>query len=260
MNYFAVKRRSRPVCLPRTEVYEKPRRTQRSAPTLNFSIRIILLFLILFSGGSFSDTAHAQNPVDVCHAEVYDSFRISRGNIVKVGNTLVFIDEGNLRTSFSVDRRNIRSLNRQAGMYSVMMPASINDYPAAPRRFDFQLIYGNCDQIAQWLRNATSSPRGSSSFKKTYWVAHKRSFATDLTGKLSVSNKMIDFDCFRDGSLSRRWKLKDIKTIQENGPDEIVVVPFIGDRYTFEFQDKGMSHAEFKALKASIIRSPSAKY
>src|SRR5262245_51293694 len=113
--------------------------------------RLAMLLVILFSSTLFVVTVNAQSRVEVCQAELYHPYRASRGKIVKVGNALVFVDDLNMRSSFAIDRSYIRRSVDQEGLYAVSMPFWRDNRYGNYSRFDFRLISGDCDRIAQWL-------------------------------------------------------------------------------------------------------------
>lgn len=62
----------------------------------------------------------------------------------------------------------------------------------------------------------------------------------DQTGKLVVKDTELAFESLSDAKRSRNWKYSDVRELSKRGRKELRVRPFRGDRYDFQFPDRGM--------------------
>ena len=225
-----------------------------------------LLLLALFSAPLFFDAANAQTTTAVCQSDVTGSFGVAMGKVVKVGNTLAFVDEGDMKTSFSIDGSNIRSVNDGASTFTVFTKSPVLYRGKGRTEFQFRLSHGNCEPIARWLRNRQSRTRGAapprkeaspSSAPKTYMVIHKQwRGGGDAAGRLTVSAKTVKFECFEYPNRSHEWLRRNIRDaeIKQDAPNTLVLIPYQGRKYTLEFQD--LTPVQTRAVRASILRLP----
>ncbi|MGH9847543.1 MAG: hypothetical protein ACREEM_53310, partial [Blastocatellia bacterium] len=174
--------------------------------------------------------AKAQTSVDACNIELSEPFSAVTGKVVRVGNTLTFVDD-DLGRSVSVDKSNIKSLSFQKDVSSIYLHRPVVYRERDRLHFEFRVVTpsANCEAIKRWLLggNNTSTP-GNGRVPgrqppppvkpKTYQVVHKRFMDWDIPGTLSISCKMVEFDCPTDARRFRRWDLRDIKQVQQNGP------------------------------------------
>jgi hypothetical protein len=214
--------------------------------------------LVLLSATSLFNVAHAQTPVIVCHVELSDSFTHRGGKVVRVGNTLVFVDDADVRASFAIDHANIKNHHEQAGVFSIYTGRPVM-YRARDRmHFEFRWGAGNCESIAQWLRSRGRNREAARGVNRAaavrkYPVIHRRRWATDFSGVLTISEKKIEFECPANDCRPIRWGLRDIRDIRQQSPFELLIFPYNDDKYTFEFQSQPLERAVFNALVSRVI-------
>ncbi len=226
---------------------------------------LVVLLPALFSVVLLFSPVMAQSSVDACKIELSDSFSWVTGKVVRVGNTLTFVDD-DLGRSVTVDKSNIKSRNFQKDVSSIYLHRPVFYRERNRLHFEFRVVpppSPNCQAIRLWLENGTSAPasgrtpgpRPASSRVKTYQVFHKRFLDRDIPGTLSISNQIIEFNSPTDSRRYRRWELRDIRQVHQNGEYDLVIVPFRGPKYTFEFQGRPMPIADFRALRDGVAKA-----
>jgi len=231
----------------------------------HLAVLLSALFLVtlLFS------PVKAQSSVDACEIELSEPFSVVKGKVVRVGNTLVFVDD-DLGRSVTVDRSNIKRFSPQKDVSSIDLYRPVIYRERDRLHFEFRVVTpsANCEAIRQWLRNGTSTPGGGG--RRTpprkpqapvtkYPVVHIRDMARDFSGTLIVSEKTIEFECSQDSGRSRRWALKDVRKVEQRTPYLLMVFPCATDKYTFEFPAKGMDPTVFRPLRNRISQASDCK-
>ena len=216
---------------------------------------LAMLTLLLLSIALRFDLANAQTPVNVCRSELFVTANRAQGKLVRVGETLVFIDDY-MDASFSIDKNNINGWSQQEGVFSIYTRRLVRFRSIQERHFAFRLISGNCDSIASWLRRIPLT-QGTSRLPvrpKTYWARLKRRMGRDIDGKLEILEKTIAFKPNRGAEYLHRWDLRDIEIIERKAPYVLEITPSESDKYRFELQDKGISSEEVNAIRDRISK------
>ncbi len=132
----------------------------------------------------------------------------------------------------------------EAGMTTAPIPES----PASPGPQIWQLPY-------QPRRPRLNAPKPSTNYiprtKDRYRVMHERMFGPDY-GLLTFADTYIDFSCPSDRGRSRRWSLRDIKNIQQQGTFFLRIEPHSGRKYDFVLMDRGIPRRKFADLMYHI--------
>lgn len=217
------------------------------------------------------DLAPAQTPAAACQADIFVSNIRARGRLVRVGNSLVFLDDRNFGAPLSIDRSNIQSADQEGGVLSVYTRRQLRYGGLTERHFAFQLFSGNCYPMATWFcgratpirryREGNYYPYREANYyrstpsRRVYWAKQKRTWRSDIGGRLIISYRSIEFEDADDGGHTKRWALKDLKDIELEGRRVLKVTPLGSDSYTFELRDRGISPAEFRSIRNRIYRA-----
>ena len=233
-------------------------------------IQLMMLFLLPFSIALSFDTAEAQTNVNVCQADLYYLASRIRGKFVLIRNSLVFVDESDPNSSFSIDRTNILRLNDQSRVISIYTRRPVWYRLRESMQFDFEfaggnafyLLPGNCEPIAAWLRNASRARRTAHRTiqPKAYWATLKRNFSRDIDGKLEIFEKVIAFKANKEAEYSYRWDLRAINNFERKAPYVLEITTSNDDKFKFELQNKAISPEEVNAIRDRIAKLRLGRY
>jgi hypothetical protein len=231
--------------------------------------RLAVLFPLLFSVAASFDSAYAQTPVKVCQGDFYFLGSRVRVKTVLVRDTLVIVDEDNPNESFSIDRTNILRLNDQSRVFTIHTRRPVKYRSRESMQFDFQLsggnqvnlLPGNCDSMAAWLRNAPRSRITTRAPQpRTFWVKLRRSLSRDIEGKLEILERTIAFKPNREAEYLFRWDLRKINHIKRRAPYVLEITTSNDDTYTFELQNRAISPNEVYAIRDRIAKLRLGRY
>jgi hypothetical protein len=233
--------------------------------------RLAALFPLLFSVDTSFDLANAQTPVKVCQGDLYFLGSRVRVKTVLVRDTLVFVDEDNLNESFSIDRTNILRLNFQSRVFTIHTRRPVRYRSRESMQFDFQLSGGNlvnltpghCDSMAAWLSKAPRrrvTPPTRAPQPRTFQAKLRRSLGRDIEGKLEILEKTIAFKPNREAEYLYRWDLREINHIKRKAPYVLEIITSNDDTYTFELQNRAISHVEIYAIRDRMAKLRLGRY
>jgi hypothetical protein len=227
------------------------------------------LFPLLFSVAASFDSANAQTPVKVCQGDLYFLGSRVRVKTVLVRDTLVIVDEDSPNESFSIDRTNILRLNDQSRILTIHTRRPVRYRSRESMQFDFQLsggnqvnlLPGNCDSMAAWLRNASRSRITTRAPQpRTFWAKLRRGLSRDIEGKLEILEKTIAFKPNREAEYLYRWNLREINHIKRKAPYVLEITTSNDDTYTFELQNRAISPGEVYAIRDRIAKLRLGRY
>ena len=75
----------------------------------------------------------------------------------------------------------------------------------------------------------------------------------DQNGKLLINDTDLAFESLSDGKRSRTWKYADVREVSKRGKKELRVRPYRGDRYDFQFQDRGQRDRIYDAVAQRVV-------
>jgi hypothetical protein len=227
-------------------------------------------------------SVRAQVPISVCRAALNDLPERINGNLMRTqNNALVFIDDEERRERIMLDRSQLAG-KRVQGNTILLYTNRPFTYNGMPRRhLEFPVTPGTpgCEAIKKWIeagmtverapqqepqlgpgitplsplpRRPVSNRRAQFSAyparkRERYQVMHERWSGRDY-GWLTIADTFIDFSCSSDSGQSRRWSLRDIKNIQQDGSFFLRIEPQSGRKYDFVLVDRGISRAKFADL------------
>lgn len=75
----------------------------------------------------------------------------------------------------------------------------------------------------------------------------------DQNGKLVLNENDLAFESLSDGKRSRTWKYADVREVSKRGKKELRVRPYRGDRYDFQFPDRGQRDRIYDAIAQRVV-------
>src|SRR5262245_37860492 len=236
---------------------------------LHYMKHLTILFLLSFSITLSFDTAKAQTRVNVCQADLYHMANRVRGKFVLIRNSLVFVDEADPNSSFSIDRTNVLRVNEQSRVVTIHTRRPVWFRSRESMQFDFEfaggnsfyLLPGNCDSIAAWMRNASRTRRTTRTIQpKDFWAKLKRGFSRDIDGKLEIMERVIAFKANREADYSYRWDLREINNFERKAPYVLEITTSNDDKFKFELQNRAISPDEVTAVRNRIAKLRLSRY
>jgi hypothetical protein len=200
--------------------------------------------------------AAAQTTVQVANAELSVPFGTASGKIVLAGEYLIFIDDEKPDASFAITRKDIQKISTEGDVITIETRQPIRDRSGERSRFSVRLTAGNL-ALAEWSGVALpASPSSVTTGKAeilTYQTRHKHLLGLgSCSGRLIITESRISYETSDKAEDARQWELRDIKEFKQEGPYILEVEPFIGNKYRFELEGKGMDIQDYKAVVARI--------
>jgi len=75
----------------------------------------------------------------------------------------------------------------------------------------------------------------------------------DQSGKLLINDNDVAFESLTDGKRSRTWKYAEVREVTKRGRKEMRIRPFKGDRYDFQFPDRGQRDKIYDAIANRVV-------
>jgi hypothetical protein len=215
----------------------------------------------------FAAQAFAQTAVKAYAADLAVPFGVASGQIIVVGDYLVFVDAEKPETSIGAMRSELRVVSAAPGEeLTVETAASLTDRSGPRTRFVFRLKNpGGAEAIQSWYRSrpmdaakpATSSAeKPPAALAPTYQVTHKHRIGS-CSGRVILEDGRVVFESITNVEHSRRWQLSEIKELKRSNPYSLKVIPFAGGDYDFSVLEKGMESTDFSALVDRVTRARS---
>lgn len=235
----------------------------------------VALFMVL---ATMVTPLFAQLPVHTQKVEMSIPFGVVPGQLVTVGDLLLFIDDEKPEASFAIARSGIRNLSIAAEVLTVETVKPVRDRGGERSSFNFRLTRPmDAQPFADWFKTAAAAaaapaaPGEKEAEKKdaakteaaipakTYQARHTHFPRGGCNGRLVIEANRMIFESISDIDHSRQWDLKDIKEIKRSNPYSLKIVPFSGNEYNLELQGQGMDSSEFKGLVDRITSARLAK-
>jgi hypothetical protein len=233
-------------------------------------MRIKSLLVVTFLLCAFS-ALPAQTTVEVSKAELSVPFGTIEGTAVLVGDYLVFIDERQVQSSFTIARSEIQNITTDGRGITIETRQPIQDRSGERSRFSFRFTGNDQDRVMKWSRMTLSQPdqagnstgRAETGFQGieqlSFPAEYSRRFGRNSNGRLMVTGDMLAYESTDRVETSRRWQLKDIKQIKLNNPYEIEIEPFTGDTYNLRIRGQGIDNSEFQTIVDRITAARIAR-
>jgi hypothetical protein len=221
--------------------------------------RIILLILALSAAtvAVYAQTGHA------LRVEQAVPFGTVQGNLLLLGDYLVFVDQQQPDASFVVPKSAIENLSADGTTVSVNLREVVRNRTGEVRRLSFRMVPGSEPGIVTgWYGAGTmaggapdaSSPGASSASpafgrqnQSTYPARHNHTIG-DCRGQLIIAPDQLAYESISDVSHSRRWQYNSIREIKNPNPYELEIRAFTGGNYKIFLDGEGINPADYKML------------
>lgn len=75
----------------------------------------------------------------------------------------------------------------------------------------------------------------------------------DQNGKMLINDNDVAFESLSDGKRSRTWKYAEVREVTKKGKKELRIRPNKGDRYDFQFPDRGQRDKIFDMIAQRVV-------
>lgn len=196
----------------------------------------------------------AQSPaVQIFPVQLAIPFGTATGKLILHDGYAVFLDDEKPESSFAVSRTELTSVGAEAGMLNALFKKNFKDRAGDKNRLSLRATRPeDTETLRRWFSAAETAPGVATSdaskelFKLD--VQQMRRLGKNQKGRLMLVGSQLIFESIDDASSSRRWDLKDIKSLENKNPYELRVEPFTGDDYRFELTGTPMEAAQYKLL------------
>ena len=196
----------------------------------------------------------AQSPaVQIFPVQLAIPFGTATGKLILHDGYAVFLDDEKPESSFAVSRAELTSVVAEAGMLNALFKKNFKDRAGDKNRLSLRATRPeDTETLRRWFSAAETAPGVATSdaskelFKLD--VQQMRRLGKNQKGRLMLVGSQLIFESIDDASSSRRWDLKDIKSLENKNPYELRVEPFTGDDYRFELTGTPMEAAQYKLL------------
>lgn len=181
-------------------------------------------------------------------------FGTVRGNLLLLGDYLVFVDEQQPSASFVVPRNAMETLTADGSAITVQTTSAVRNRSGETRRLSFRVASGaDPAVVTSWYGGGSAtgssnpSARSTPSSSATYQARHDHRIG-DCRGQLVVGSDQLSYESVTDVGHSRRWPYRAIKEIKLSNPYELDIKPFAGGTYKIRFDGTGMDPAAYKVV------------
>lgn len=204
------------------------------------------------------------NAVQIVPVEIAVPFGTVPGKLILHDGWAVFLDDEKPESSFAVSRAEMSGFATEAGMMNALFKKNFRDRAGEKNRLSLRAARPEDSDILQrWFSAPPSSPsvtsggarQGETPIEFKLEVQQKKRFGKNQKGRLMLAGSQLIFESIDDPSSSRRWELKEIKSLENKNPYELRVEPFTGDDYRFEFVGTPIEAAQYKSLVDKVTAS-----
>lgn len=206
----------------------------------------------------FSLSLFAQpGAVQIVPVEIAVPFGTAAGKLILHDGYAVFLDDEKPESSFAVARADMSGFATEAGMLNALFKKNFRDRAGEKNRLSLRAVRAeDSDTLQRWFSappanapvSSAAAKDGEAPIEFKLEVQQKRRFGKNQKGRLMLAGSQLIFESIDDPSNSRRWELKEIKSLENKNPYELRVEPFTGDDYRFEFVGTPIEAAQYKSL------------
>ncbi len=196
--------------------------------------------------------------VQIVPVEIAVPFGTAAGKLVLHDGYAVFLDDEKPESSFAVSRADMSGFATEAGMMNALFKKNFRDRAGEKNRLSLRALRPeDTETLQRWFSAPPATPAvssaaapkdGESAIEFKLEVQQKKRFGKNQKGRLMLAGSQLIFESIDDPSSSRRWELKEIKSLENKNPYELRVEPFTGDDYRFEFVGTPIEAAQYKSL------------
>jgi hypothetical protein len=225
---------------------------------------LLILALWAFTVPGYAQTGHA------LRVEQAVPFGSVQGNLLLLGEYLVFVDQQQPDASFVVPKSAIEDLSAEGGMVSVNLREAVRNRTGEVRRLSFRMVPGSEPGVVTGWYGAgtmaaaaasTGAPGVSSASAasgrqnvSTYPARHNHTFGS-CRGQFIIAPDQIAYESISDASHSRRWEYRSIREIRNPNPYELEIRAFAGENYKIYLDGEGMNPADYKTIVDRVTSS-----
>jgi hypothetical protein len=219
------------------------------------------LSLTLAAAACVTGSVLAQTPLVFTDAELAVPFGAAKGQLAFVADNILFVAADSPRSSLAINRADIAKIERSGDVVTVVTRRPLRDSDGERDTFRFRL--SQPADMMRWYETTASSaaaivsspaPAGASRIIASYPARHGH-FVGSCQGTLILSEDAVAFEALDHIDDSRKWKLVDIKKVEQSGVYKLKVEPFQGGTFDLELQGKGIDSSEFRQLVDRIARA-----
>lgn len=211
---------------------------------------ILFLALLLMAAPTYA----VSNDFEAAPARLAIAFGVADGQLLQVGDYLVFADSSEPLRSFAIPRSDVSELKASADMVTLVTRVPVGDRTT----FTFRMTdAATAARFAGWARTSRAAAVNQDSevaFTRTYVVRQKRRMGSDSEGRLVFSGDRVSYESITDIDKSRSWTLSEIKELKRKNPYRVEISPFVGDSYTFDLVGTGLASDDYKHLADRITQ------
>ena len=225
----------------------------------NLSLTLVLATLS-------TGVALAQTPLAMTDAELAVPFGATKGQIGFVADQLLFVSIEKPTSSLSISRADIARIDRSGDVVTIVTRRPLRDSEGERDTFRFRL--SQAANIMRWYETTASAASAAASVPTpatgtsttmagiiaSYQAKHNHTLGS-CQGTLVLSEDAVSFESTDRIEDSRKWKLVDIKKVEQNGIYKLRVEPFQGNAFDFELNGKAIDSTEFRQLVDRIARA-----
>ncbi len=184
------------------------------------------------------------------------------GRIALLSDSLVFIDEEMLASSFVVLRSNIQVLTADADSVTIQLNKDVKDRAGLTTRVILKLSAApEAVAMQRWFASqpVAAAPAAPKTTVMSFGAQRNKRLRGKTDGKLIIDDQRIMFESVDKAEDSQRWDLKDIKELKHKNAYELEIKPFVGDTYVLMITGSGMDNSQFREITDRVTRSRTAR-
>ncbi len=221
------------------------------------------LSLTLAAAALAVGTLHAQTSLVFTDAELAVPFGSAKGQIAFVSDHIVFVSAESPKSSLTISRSDIARIDRSGDVVTIVTRRQLRDSDGERDTFRFRLSQSS--NVMRWYETtgatmpttttpASPVPAGAAAILASYSAKHGH-LVGSCQGTLILSEDAVSFESQDKIEDSRKWKLADIKKVEQSGVYKLKVEPFQGGSFDLELNGKGIDSGEFRQLVDRIARA-----
>jgi hypothetical protein len=178
-----------------------------------------------------------------------------RGHIITSGDNLIFVNDVDGTSSFTIPKSDIKSLKLENGVITMMLARPFSNIYDS--RSDVVMQFGDSSSpqtIATWVGlplTGMTVERSRVAVGPTAVQYNVRHEGDD--GRLIVGSDSIEWQNLKNTSKSRTWRYSEIKRFKREGDNKLELVPHSGSDFTFKIEGEAMTDEVYNAIADGIV-------
>jgi hypothetical protein len=194
-------------------------------------------------------------------AEYSVPFGTATGQLLMLGDYLVFVDSQAPESSFVLPRATLSSANAQGSTVTLQSTQPVRNAAGDVSQLSFR-VTGDPMTVVSWYQSNT--PRGADrtvanseaagASAQSFEATHDH-FVGSCHGRLVISGNQLAYESVDDANHSRRWEYSSIREIKHPNPYEIRIKPSVGEEYKLKLGGAGMDPSAFTKLVDQVTQA-----